>query len=188
MIFSFRLLAGLPPYGAATICFPSEWGRLGREGVVVEFASQAGSWVGNFAGGLGGLTAVHPHPNDRDVVVIAAGDLWVVDMEQRSAEVAFSSIDAALDVQHPPGWVFSRQRVALARFGPGGLIWHTRRLSWDGFDQLKIVGGEITGRAWSPIRNQWLEFQVDLRTGKSSGGANSSEDSEQWEQLVEGKS
>src|SRR5213593_1232440 len=55
MTVGVRLLQGLPPYGPLATAFPSEWGRLGREGTVVEFMTEAGSWVANFQPGLGGL-------------------------------------------------------------------------------------------------------------------------------------
>ena len=126
---------------------------------------------------------MYPHPNGHDAVVIASGDLWVVNPEQRSAERLLPAINMALEVQGPNGWVFSRQGLALARLGPDGLVWHRRRLSWDGFDRLKIEGDEVTGLAWSPFGDKWSAFRVELRTGRSFGGTYSQLDSEQWEQI-----
>ena len=183
MVPSFKLLEGLPPYGAMATAFPSEWGRLGREGIVVEFESGGDSWIANFRPGLGGLRVVYPHPNRHDAVVIASGDLWVVNPEQRSAEMLLPAINMALEVQDPNGWVFSRQGLALARLGPDGLVWHTRRLSWDGFDRVRIEGGEVTGLAWSPFGDEWREFRVDLHTGRSIGGTYVESDSERWEHI-----
>ena len=82
--------------------------------------------------------------------------------------------------------MLSRQGIALARLGPEGLLWHTRRLSWDGFTELRIIGEELVGLAWSPIDNEWSSFQVDLRTGRSSGGAYLDQDIEGWERLSGG--
>jgi hypothetical protein len=83
----FRLLPGLPAYGPLASAFPAEWGRFGREGLVVEFSAGAGTWVANFRPGLGGLNRAFLHPNGHDVAVIASGDLWVVNPIQRSAEL-----------------------------------------------------------------------------------------------------
>ncbi len=80
---SFKLLPGLPAYGPLDSAFASEWGRLGREGLVVEFGTGAGAWVANFRPGLGGLDAAFLHPNGHDVVVIASGDLWVVSPKEK---------------------------------------------------------------------------------------------------------
>jgi len=125
MITSVRLLQGLPPYGPLATAFPAEWGRVGREGTVVEFKMEAGTWVGNFRPGPGGIDFAELHPNKRDAVIVAAGDLWVVNPVRRSAECLLPAIDAALDVRDPDGWVFSRQGLALARLGSEGLVWHT---------------------------------------------------------------
>ncbi len=184
MVPAVRVLHGLPPYGPPAIAFPGEWGRLGREGIVVEFRTEAGTWVGNFQPGLGGLQLAGLHPNKRDAVVIAAGDLWVIDPGVRTAERLLPAIDAALEVRDPDGWVYSRQGLALARFGPEGLLWHTRRLSWDGFDQLSIGNGEVKGLARSPTDDQWYPFRVDLDTGRSTGGSCGDKDAEGWEKCA----
>jgi hypothetical protein len=186
MLCAVKLLAGLPAIGPLAIAFPVEWGRHGREGTVVEFKTDADTWVANFRPGLGGIEFAQFHPNKRDAVVVAAGDLWVVNPDKRTAELLLPAIDVALEVQNPDGWVFSRQGLSLARFGPEGFLWHTRRLSWDGFDQLDIVNGEVTGLAWDPMVNTWHPFRVDLRTGRSAGGSCSDAGTEGWESLADG--
>jgi hypothetical protein len=72
------ILDGLPAYGPLAIGFPEEWGKLGREGIVVRFASDSDEWSGNFRPGLKGLTSVGPHPNGRDVLVIAQDEQAVL--------------------------------------------------------------------------------------------------------------
>ena len=120
-----------------------------------------------------------------DAVVVASGELWVVNPVQRSAQRLLPASETALQVRDPDGWIFNRQGIALAGFGPGGIVRHTRRLSWDGFDQLSIVHGQVTGVAWSPLDDQWRPFRVDLSTGQSTGGNYFDEDTEGWEQLAE---
>jgi hypothetical protein len=176
-----RLLPGLPAYGPPATPFPAQWGRLGREGTVVGIKTESGRWVGNFQPGLGGIDLAGVHPNRRDAVVVTGGDLYVIQPELRTAERLLPAIDAALEVRDPEGWVFSRQGLALARLGPEGIIWHTRRLSWDGFDQLSIKQNQIQGLAWSPLDEQWYSFALDLRTGKSTGGSFGRGDTEHWE-------
>ncbi len=164
--------------------FPAEFGCLGREGTVVEFTAEEGTWVGNFQPGPGGLEFAGYHPNGSDVVVIAAGDLWIVHPHERTAVRNLPALEAIFEVRDPAGWIFSRQGIALARLGPTGILWHTRRLSWDGFDQLQVGQDELTGRAWSPIDDQWVPFRIDIHTGKATGGSYSSRDVEGWEILA----
>jgi hypothetical protein len=75
----------------------------------------------------------------------------------------------------------SRQGLAFARLGPQGLMWHTIRLSWDGFDQIVIDQSDLRDLAWSPLDDKWCPFSVELGTGKSAGGSFSQADTEGWE-------
>ena len=179
-----RFLPGLPPYGPMPTAFPPEWGHLGREGTVVEFNTGTGAWVANFRPGLGGLQFVGLHPNGLYAIVIAAGDLWIIDLATRIAVRKLPAIEAMWEVQNPEGWVFSRHGIAFARLGPQGLMWHTRRLSWDGFDQVEIVQGELRGFAWSPLDDKWCPFKVEIQTGRSVGGSYFHDDTEGWEVLA----
>jgi len=151
MVSATRILPGLPPYGPMPTAFPPEWASLGREGTVVEFNTEEGVWVGNFQPGVGGLQFADLHPDGINMAVIAAGDLWVVSPHEKTAVRMLPALEAMLEVHNPQGWVFSRQGIALARLGPTGILWHTRRLSWDGLDQLEIVKDELRGLAWSSV-------------------------------------
>jgi hypothetical protein len=164
------------------MAFPAEWGARGSEGVVVQFDDGATKWVGNFRPGVGGVTFAATHPNGHNALVAAKGDLWSVDVSRRTAAVILQAVVCAIDVSDPIGWVFDRQGLALARLGPRGFLWHTRRLSFDGIKDLRIEGPKITGRAWQPAET-WDEFEVDLRTGSASGGSYHVGNDE-WEQFA----
>ena len=183
MTLSVRLLDGLPAYGELAVAYPESFGRLGREGTVVEFKTGDRKWVGNFQPGQYGLNLAEQHPNERDAIVIAAGDLWVVNGDTGSAEYLLPAVYSAIPVTNPDGWVLSRQEIALVRFGPDGIVWHTRRISWDGFDEIQISDDKVTGLAWNPLDDSWEPFAVDLHSGKSTGGSYSVDDDERWEQL-----
>jgi hypothetical protein len=181
------LLPGLPPYGELPRYFPAEWRRLGREGVVVRFRRAVGTdWVGNFEPGMGGITAVNVHPDGHRVLVFARGDLWGVDPDAQTAERIAGPIDAAWPVGEPAGLVLSFCGLALARLSAHGILWHTRRLSWDGFEQVRIDGGHVSGLAWNAVTDDWDYFEVDLRTGASTGGSFGPDDTEGWERLATG--
>lgn len=186
-MINLTLREGLPATGPLATAFPADWGRLGQEGTVVEFATQAGSWVANFKRGNTSLELAQLLPNGRGAVVVAGGDLWLVDPLQRTAECVLQQIDAAFEVQNPDGWVFSLNGVALARFASNGIVWHTRRLSWDGFEKLSVAQGEVTGLAWTWINDERRPFRVDICTGRSTGGGYSDEDDDTsgWERLAE---
>lgn len=65
----------------------------------------------------------------------------------------------------------SMQGVAVSRFGDRGRLWHTRRISWDGFKDVHITDTDIAGLAFASWDPEWTPVRVDLRTGYVSGGS-----------------
>ena len=169
---TWRILPGLPPYGKRAISVPERWGMTGQEGLVVEFGIAAAEpWVVNFRRGYLSLDAVRKHPNGKHVLVIAGGDAWFVAPQLRRIEQFERPIDGIWEIPGSDDLVFSSQGLAFLRLGASGIIWHTRRLSWDGFDQLPIVAGKLEGLSWTPLGDEWLPFKVDPLSGKSLGGS-----------------
>jgi len=183
MSIRVELRDGLPSHGPPATSFPADWGRLGREGVVAEIRTEASAWTANVQRGLSGIDHAALHPNRNDVVVFARGDLWVIDPVRRMATCLLPCVESLLEVEEPRGWIMSRQGIALARLGPEGLMWHTRRLSWDGLELLALERGTVTGRARG-LDDAWHPFQVDAVSGRSRGGSYLLGDREGWEQLA----
>jgi hypothetical protein len=187
----FRILPGLPTSGPNARPYPADFGRTGKEGFVVEFLPDTpNAWTGNFRPGLGGFCGALPHPNSGDVVVFANGDGYILD--PRSGELRsemFVGVSHAREAADPPGFILDRQQLAFTRIAPidatWRTIWHTRRLSWDGFKDVVFDGGSITGLAWSPHgAPDWKPFTVDLATGRSTGGAYDGPAEPGWEELA----
>lgn len=170
-IATFRRLQGLPPYGPAATVFQDEWGGLGREGLVVEFTGTNGVvWVGNFRPGLGGLDDVRWHPDGQHVLVASAGVLWCVDPDSRVGEELAPAIFSIWQLGSGD-LVLDDQGLAFVRLGRSGVVWHTPRMSWDGFQNVRLEADHLEGEAWSPIENRWLPFSVHLETGQVEGGS-----------------
>lgn len=169
---AFEILAGLPPYGPPAESFSATGRGRHREGFVVRFgANTAEAWVGNFQHGLGGLSNVFPHPNGREFVVIAKGQGYVVDPNDRTkCSYLDSTIDNVISISSRSLLVLSNN-TNLSAIGPGGFRWETRRLSWDGIYDLRFDENTITGTAWSPLSNDVVPFTVDVLTGDAIGGS-----------------
>ncbi len=168
---TFRVLPGLPPYGPLAVSFPPSWGRSGHEGLVVAFTGSDGTtWTGNFMPGIGGLHEVRPHPNGREVLAISGGDVWVVDPNTRQATTIGFAVDALWPVRDPEGIVFSLQGLTFMRIDRAGVMWETRRISWDGFRHVEVTDTVLTGEAWS-LDDRWHPFAVELATGVVRGGS-----------------
>src|SRR5437773_11874603 len=80
----FRVLPGLPPYGAPAIPCPRQWGHRGGEGFVVAFNAPGAEWVGNFGRGLSSKDAALAHPDGHRVLVIAVAPFMKWTLEEPS--------------------------------------------------------------------------------------------------------
>jgi hypothetical protein len=82
---SFKVLPGLPSVGAMPEQFSATGQGKHREGYVVEFTTARGErWVGNFQPGMTSYCAVLPEPGTSCLIVIAAGQGYVIDPESRA--------------------------------------------------------------------------------------------------------
>ena len=155
----------------------------------MEFTTATGErWVGNFQPGLGGIDDALPHPDGHNVLVVSAGFGWLVDPNRRETSEVGDGIDGIWSVSGPEGLVMSRQGLAFVRHGPEGRIWHTRRISWDGFKDVQLSSTEITGLTYTPWEPEWTPFTVDLKTGRVEGGSYNGPDLTQWEVLATDRS
>ena len=168
----FEILPALPIYGPHAVAFTETGKGTHREGLVVRVWNSHGTdWVGNFQPGLGGLSAVFPHPNGRELIVVARGQGYVVDPDdQTKRDYLDSDIDAALELEEL-GILVLGNGLWLEAIGPRGRLWKADRLSWDGMRNIELRGQEIHGEAWSPIEDSWMPFTVDVATGRSTGGS-----------------
>jgi hypothetical protein len=60
---------------------------------------------------------------------------------------------------------------SIVAWGRDGLAWETARLSWEGVRLAGVEGDELRGFGWDLQTDKEVEFVVDLRTGKHTGGA-----------------
>jgi hypothetical protein len=61
--------------------------------------------------------------------------------------------------------------TSVTAFGETGRRWTTERLSWEGLSITEIKGEKLLGTGWDALKDKDVAFEVDLRTGKSTGGA-----------------
>jgi hypothetical protein len=172
----FEVLPGLPTSGPVAESFSATGQGKHREGYVVRFLQKNGeSWVGNFQRGIGypasPFNCVLEHPDGVHLIVISAGQGYVVDPENRNVvevlgnwyETAHRITELNLIVLGTP--------IDLVAIGSQGRVWQTKRVSWDGMRNLAVTGCELRGEGCDPLNECWKSFCVDLRTGDVKGGA-----------------
>jgi hypothetical protein len=170
---SFEVLPGLPPYGPRAIQCPAGWGHDAKEGFVVAFhLTSSQRWVGNFGRGLSHVDTVLAMPAVGKLAVIAGGALYEVDPKiPGPVEQAACCVTDTLEAPDAEKLILVWNHIELGCWGARGEVWNTGRISWDGFRNLKIDAGRITGDAWSPMGDRWFPLSVDINTGVVEGGA-----------------
>lgn len=170
---TFQILAGLPATGPYPEQFSVDGRGMHREGFVLRVTPGGGApWAGNFQRGLTGFSGAFPHPDGTSLVVIAGGDGYVVDPETRALRSVLAGVYSGAWIWNEGSLlILDHSGVSFESIGPDGTIWTTRRISWDGFRDVRIKGEKLLGEAWSPAGNYWSAFEVDLRTGDAAGGA-----------------
>jgi len=167
----FEVVTSLPPYGPTAEPFSATGGGTHREGYVVRFTdSRRDRWVGNFQPGLGGVDAVCEHPDRRRVLVISGGQGYIVDPDDRThREYLGGQVEDVLPV--PGRGVLLGNGLWFELVGPGGTLWTSDRISWDGMGQLRVDGLSLTGEAWDALTDNLVPFELDISTGHWKGGA-----------------
>ncbi|MEJ2815830.1 hypothetical protein [Caulobacter sp. CCG-8] len=164
-----RQMPGLPPYGGEVKSFPRP--DAFREGLVVEFTPDgAERWIGNFARGSKPLEAVHDAFGDAAVLLVAGGDVYVVDARERRVVRAFPEVS---DVRFEAdlGVFLIADDLAVTALGPAGVAWRSRRVSWDGITDLERRGMSLHGLAVDIHDQPPVPFIIDLQSGHASGGS-----------------
>ncbi|HEX7284634.1 MAG TPA: hypothetical protein VF532_00540 [Candidatus Angelobacter sp.] len=176
--YEARVLESEPPVHPVEKLYhyPVELEEGDRSGVYVRVVPQQGpAWAGFFAQGFDSsqvLSAVCSCPDADSVCVIAGGYAYVVKANDPARWFRINQQPVA-ELR-----VLTRQDLALfagfttiTALGREGVAWTTERLSWEGLRLGGTVGDTLRGMAWDAISDKEVPFEVDLKTGKHSGGA-----------------
>jgi hypothetical protein len=166
----FRILPGLPATGPRPEQFSPTGHGTHSEGFVVEFVPMTkASWVGNFQGDGGTYSGILPFPDGGPLVVISKGLGYVINLEDRSLIRTFGgSICSVLAVPDSSLLIFGSY-TDLQAWDANFMHWQTRRISWDGIRNLRVEAGWVKGRAWTPIGDYEIAFEVNIETGEAFG-------------------
>ena len=61
--------------------------------------------------------------------------------------------------------------TSITAVGSSGIAWTTERLTWEGLTITDIDGDKLLGHGWDALADKEVPFEVDLKTGKHTGGA-----------------
>ena len=61
--------------------------------------------------------------------------------------------------------------TTISAVGETGWLWTTGRLSWEGITISEIKQHVLSGTGWDALKDEEVPFEVDLITGRHTGGA-----------------
>lgn len=168
---NFKILLGLPAYGELPKQFSATGTGMHREGFVVQFfSSNNSSWIGNFQRGLTSLDQAIQHPDKSSVIVIAGGECYVVNAENKELKDNFGgTFETILNIRGKEIVILGTSTDFTA-VDSNGIRWESLRISWDGIRSLMLEDEQLSGEAWS-FEDVWLPFSLNINTGEHKGGA-----------------
>ena len=156
--------------------FPSELEEADRHGTYLRVVpDNASSWIGFFSLGYDSdkvVNAVFSCPHADWLCVVAGGYGYLVNaadpnqwqrLEQRP--VVDVRVVKEQDLLLFVGF------LNISAVGASGLLWTSERLSWEGLSISRIERETLHGVGWDAMTDKDVPFEVDLRTGKHTGGA-----------------
>lgn len=147
----------------------------GADGILIQVRPQNGKmWLGTFAFGRltpQGVSGLFTMPDPERFCVVSKGAGCIVSAAS-PAEWEALCVTPIIDVRsvRAQGIIVFANFTELAAYGPSGIKWRTKRLTWDGLKIVEVTDTSIRGQFWD-IRSETIaEFVVDLETGTHQGG------------------
>jgi hypothetical protein len=157
--YEVRVLEAAPPVHPVEKLyhFPAELEEGDRSGAYLRVAPQSGpAWAGFFVLGF-----------DSDQVVSAVCSTPDPDQWLRVEQ----SPVVDLRVLSQQGLLLFAGFTSITAVSSSGILWTTERLTWEGLTITEIKGDKLMGRGWDALADKEVAFEVDLKTGKHTGGA-----------------
>jgi hypothetical protein len=174
--YECEILEELPGAGAINrLFFPGGCSSGGADGILVRVTPATGDpWIGTFAFGDHGPKGVSrvlamPDPDKLCVVAMGAGYIVSVSHPQNWAPIEATPVIAIRVIPKRELVVFANLTELLA-YGPEGVRWRTRRLSWDDLNLIEVTEQSIIGEYWDLPSAAIRRFGVELASGASRGG------------------
>jgi hypothetical protein len=176
--YEVRMLEAAPPIHPIEKLYhyPLELEERDRSGAYLRVTPQAGpAWVGFFALGFDSDQVVNQMcstPDPERFCLVVGGYAYVVNTSDPADWVRIEQ-RPVVDMR-----VLSQQRLMLfvgftsiTAVGNSGVAWTTERLTWEGLTVTEVKGDKLLGHGWDAIADKEAPFEVDLNTGKHTGGA-----------------
>ncbi|HEV7552331.1 MAG TPA: hypothetical protein VGP65_11645 [Candidatus Angelobacter sp.] len=176
--YEVRMLEAAPPIHPIEKLYhyPIELEEGDRSGAYLRVTPQDGpAWVGFFALGFDSdqvVNQVCSTPDPERFCLAVGGYAYLV---KASAPAEWQRIEQrpVVDLRVLPQQqlVLFAGFTSITAFSNSGLAWTTQRLTWEGLAITEIDGDKLLGHGWDALADKEVPFEVDLKTGKHTGGA-----------------
>jgi hypothetical protein len=176
--YEVRVLPAAPPVHPLEKLhhYPVELEEGDRAGTHVRVVPQAGTaWFGFFAQGFDSsqvLNAVLSCPDPDSICVISGGYAYVVNTSdpQRWSRIEQRPVTQFVTLPRESKILFVGF-TSITALGQEGIVWTSKRLSWEGVSIGEIRAGVLHGTGWDALSDEERPFEVNLETGDHRGGA-----------------
>lgn len=141
--------------------------------LVVRVVSEQARWVGYFSSGMGGVTAVIPSPDPGDLLVIAAGEPYLVPVARpQETTLASHGMPVQSVVELQPDRVLLASDLDITAVGRSGVDWRTGRLCLDELAIRGVENGVIQCTGWFGESPEYGHdpILISAATGEHVGG------------------
>jgi hypothetical protein len=116
-------------------------------------------------------TGVWSCPDPATLCAVAGGYAYMIDSRapERWQQVGYRPVTEVRPLPRAGLLVFASFHSVEA-WGTAGRLWQTARLSWEGVRLGEASATELRGWGWDMRTDTEMEFVVDLRTGRHTGG------------------
>jgi len=143
------------------------------EGFTVRFYKNDGTeWVANFQTGWTNLKEIIEFEKTHYLLVVACGTCFLMNPDETKPIEVFGVGYSAILKANKDRLVLLDQ-TNLTIIEQDGTHWDTERISWDGFDDIKVENNLVSGLEFNPSQDadEWIEFKYDLDTKTLKGGS-----------------
>jgi hypothetical protein len=156
--------------------FPVELEEGDRSGAYLRVAPQSGpAWVGFFALGFDSDQVVNQlcsTPDPDSFCAVVGGYAYVVKASKPAEWLRVEQRPVVdLHVLSQQGLLLFAGFTSITAVGSSGIAWTTERLTWEGLTITDISGDKLLGHGWDALADKEVPFEVDVKTGKHTGGA-----------------
>jgi hypothetical protein len=176
--YEVRILEAAPPVHPIEKLhhYPVELEEGDRSGVYLRvLPRRAPAWAGFFAQGFDSEQVVNQicsTPDPDSFCATVGGYAYVVKASNPAEWLRIEQrpvVDLRVLTQH--GLLLFAGFTSITALDRSGIAWTTGRLTWEGLTITEITADTLRGNGWNALSDEEVPFEVDLKTGKHTGGS-----------------